>query len=116
METTDPRRVGWIALGSLGVVGLLLLVWLVWSRPPQMGADEETFRTVDALYTAFRMKDAGKVAQCESRLRARRDAGKLPASAAAHLDMVIATARGGDWQSATQRLYSFMAAQRRETR
>ena len=78
-----------------------------------MGADDDVFKTVDALFTAVNMKDEAKLAQCERRLHAYRDAGKLPKSSAEYLDGVIAKARAGSWDSATERLYEFMLAQRR---
>ena len=54
--------------------------------------------------------------QCEKRLHSHREAGKLPESPAAFLDGIIAKARAGKWDSATERLYDFMLAQRREGR
>jgi hypothetical protein len=85
-------------------------------RPPQMGADDEVFRTVDALYTAVTARQEKLLTQCETRLNAHKAAGKLPPNAAAYLDNVIATARAGRWQPAAERLYDFMATQRRSTR
>jgi hypothetical protein len=73
-------------------------------------------RTVDALFTAVTARDEKLLAQCEQRLHAYRDAGKLPQSAARHLDGVIATARAGSWRPAAERLYSFIQRQRRATR
>lgn len=112
MGTGDPTRVGLLAMGGLVVLAAVLVGIALWPTP-QMGPDEEVFRTVDALYTAVRLRDADKVARCEKRLHAARDAGKLPGSAASRLDGVIAMARAGGWQAATERLYSFMKAQRR---
>ena len=39
---------------------------------------------------------------------------ELPAAAADYLDGIIGQARGGRWQAAAERLYTFMMAQRRE--
>lgn len=113
-EGVSRERVAAVALGGLVVAGVVAVVIAYLSRPPQMGADPDVFRTVDALYTAVRLKDEGKLGQCEGRLREYRALGKLPAGPADHLDGVIATARGGDWDRAAERLYEFMAAQRRE--
>ena len=108
---SDRRRVLWVGMAVLALAG----VAAYWFRPPpQMGVDPDVFETVDALYTAVRLKDAGRVTACEQRLHAARDAGKLPASAAGHLDGVIGRARDGGWQAAAERLYDFMLAQRRE--
>jgi hypothetical protein len=113
----DRQRTRILAL-SLAAIGaaVVALVVLALSRPPQMGPDEDVFTTVDALYTAVRARDERRLSQCEQRLIAYRQAGKLPTAAADHLDGVIATARGGSWQSAAERLYEFMIAQRRDGR
>ncbi|HJZ59003.1 MAG TPA: hypothetical protein VKE74_28930 [Gemmataceae bacterium] len=115
-ETDNRHRVAWLVLGGLLVAGVLVAVIAAFGRPPQMGADEDVFRTVDALYTAVRTKDEARVAQCETRLHSYRDAGKLPRESADYLDGVIAKAREGRWESAAERLYEFMLAQRREGR
>jgi len=86
-----------------------------WRRPPQMGADSQVFRTVDALFTAVTARDENLVAQCEQRLHVCRNDGKLPPKAAAFLDEVIAKARAGHWESAAQSLYDFMLTQRRDS-
>jgi len=113
MSDSGVRKVAYAVLG--GVVLLAAVAGLLSLRsPPQMGPDAEVFETVDALYTAVRNRDGPRVAQCEARLRESRAGGKLPKAAADRLDGVIATARGGDWQAAAERLYDFMLAQRRD--
>jgi hypothetical protein len=107
------RVAGYVLVGLVAVAALGVLIAYL-GRPPQMGADEEVFRTVDALYTAVRAKDTQRLAECEARLHGHRDAGKLPASSAEFLDAVIAKARAGKWESATESLYEFMLAQRRD--
>lgn len=79
-----------------------------------MGADTETFTAVDALFTAVTARDEKLLASCAQRLHALKDAGKMPAIAGDHLDGVIGKARAGRWESAAERLYQFMIAQRRE--
>ena len=112
-DLAKRARILLFALGSLAVGAVLwLLVWL--ARTPQMGADEEAFHTVDALFTAVTARDETLLAQCEQRLHAHRDAGKLPGEASDYLDGVIAKARDGRWQSAAEQLYQFMKVQRRE--
>jgi len=116
VKPVDRSRVaGYVLIGVVGFAAIALAVHY-FTRPPQMGTDDDVFKTVDALYTAIRMKDTGKLAQCEQRLHAQREAGKLPSGPAEYLDGVIAKARGGDWDSAVERLYEFMSAQRREGR
>ncbi len=100
-----------VGIGGVLLVGLLVMLW---SGPPQMGADEEVFRSVDALFTAVTARDEKLLGQCEQRLHAQRDAGKMPTEAGEYLDEVIARARSGKWETAAERLYEFMKAQRRE--
>jgi hypothetical protein len=95
-------------------ITIVLLVLAGCGKPPQMGSDEETFATVDALFTAVTARDVQKLAECERRLHELRDAGKLPKDAAEHLDGIMRKARGGGWESAAERLYAFMREQRRE--
>jgi hypothetical protein len=100
-------------LVGLVAVALLGVAVAYWMRPPQMGADEDVFRTVDALYTAVRSRNEVQLARCEERLQSYRGAGKLPKKSAEYLTRVIAKARSGRWETATEELYDFMLAQRR---
>jgi hypothetical protein len=103
---------------AAGVVSFALLLigcWFLWFRsPPQLGTDEEAFKSVDALFTAVTARDERLLGQCAQRLHALKDAGKLPRIAADYLDGVIGQAREGRWESAAERLYDFMQGQRRE--
>jgi hypothetical protein len=114
MKHSPTRRTALAAV--LVVLAVLVIVfWFVWwRRPPQMGADEEVFKTVDALFTAVTSRDENRLADCEQRLVTLEAAGKLPPEARVYLDKVIRKARGGNWESAAQTLYVFMRAQRRE--
>lgn len=112
-EVNRNRVAALVLAGLAGVAVIAVLVFLL-DRPPQMGADEDVFVTVDALYTAVRLKDESKLRSCEERLHGYRAAGKLPAAPAEYLDDVIANTRAGRWDTAAKRLYSFMIAQRRE--
>lgn len=116
VEPNNRARVAWWVLGGLAAIAVLLVALRYFTQPPQMGVDDDVFKTVDALYTAIRMKDEAKLTQCERRLHAYRDAGKLPERPAAFLDGIIEKARAGKWEAATERLYEFMMAQRREGR
>ncbi|HEY7424618.1 MAG TPA: hypothetical protein VH682_10350 [Gemmataceae bacterium] len=95
------------------VVLVGLFIWW-WSRPPQMGNDEEVAKAVDALFTAVTARDEKLLGNCERRLLALKDAGKLPPEASTFLDNIISKARAGRWESAAQSLYDFVRAQRRE--
>lgn len=114
-RTNGATKVAYLLLaGGLPAVvaSVLLLIWIL--RPPQMGADEEVFTTVDALFTAVTARDEKLLGECERRLHAYRDAGKLPRAASDYLDSVIRTSRAGGWTSAAETLYGFMRAQRRD--
>jgi hypothetical protein len=111
---STTRRVTLVAAGVAGLVVLAgLFIWW-WTRPPQMGPDEEVFHAVDALFTAVRARDEKLLGQCEQQLHTLRDARKLPGDASVHLDGIIQNALAGRWESAAQTLYDFMRAQRRE--
>jgi hypothetical protein len=113
-ETSLTTRRAAVAAAGFGVVVLLMVALVWWSRPPQMGADEEVARAVDALFTAVTARDTKLLGHCEQRLRALKDTGRLPGSAWDYLDGVIEKARAGRWESAAEGLYGFMRAQRRE--
>ena len=113
MATTDRNRVALIVLGVVAATRAIVL-FLNLGSPPQMGADEEVFRTVDALFTAVTGRNEKQLAQCEQRLKGYSEAGRLPPKAARSLDGIIATARTGRWQPAAERLYDFMKVQKRE--
>src|SRR5262245_31854085 len=98
-EAVSRNRIAAYFVGGLAAVAAIAVLIACVNRPPQMGADDEVFRTVDALYTAVRMKDETKVAQCEKRLQSYRETGKLPKSSADYLDRVIARTRDGRWES-----------------
>jgi hypothetical protein len=110
----DEKNVRKAALAAAGG-GLLLFgigsIW--WSRPPQVGGDKESLKVVEALYTAVSSHNPKRLAQCEEQLHTLRDEGKLPRPAADFLDGLIRTARAGNWQRATHKIFDFMRAQRR---
>jgi len=103
-----------------GILSLLVVVggirlWTGFHSQPQLADSDHVFQTVDALFTAVTAHDNQRLAACETRLTACKQAGELPSAAAKRLDRVIALAHAGDWDSAAHRLYNFMQAQRRQT-
>ena len=121
MKGTDLRtaqirsnRTIWMAIAAVLAIAAIIFVMVKRNRPPQMGVDDAAFHTVDALYTAICNRDEPRMNDCEQRLHSLRDEGKLPKSAAEHLDGIIAKARSGEWEAAAKRLYDFMLAQRRD--
>ena len=90
-------------------------MWL-WPRPPQMGADRDVAKTVDALFTAITARDEKLLGDCEYRLLAFKQEGNLPAKAFDSLDTIISSARAGSWESAAPvalRLHQSAAAGKR---
>jgi hypothetical protein len=111
MNQTRKRLARAAAIAGAAVI----VYWLFWwGRPPQMGGDKEAAKAVDALFTAVTARDAKLLGECEQRLRAHRAGGNLAPAASAYLDEIVSEARRGQWQSAAERLFEFMKAQRRE--
>jgi hypothetical protein len=117
MNKLTPRQaccvVGGVCL-TLVVTTWALFLW--WNRPPQLGPDDEVFKSVDALFTAITARDEKLLADCQRRLRTLKDAARLPTDASTYLDRIIKKARDGNWESAAERLYDYMRAQRRDVR
>jgi hypothetical protein len=97
-----PLAITLLALGCGGCGG-----------QPQIGEDRDTFKTVDALYTAVSLRDLKLVGQCESKLKELRDASRIPDRAFSSLGSIIAEAKDGKWEPALERLSTFMEGQRR---
>jgi hypothetical protein len=108
---SSPRL--WMGLGLAAALAIVLGVYWYWPTP-QIGPDENVMRTVDALFTAVTGRSEKGLTQCEKRLSADREAGKLPAAAGDVLDAVIRQARAGDWEASATRLYAFIRAQERD--
>ncbi|MFO0935927.1 MAG: hypothetical protein U0798_05355 [Gemmataceae bacterium] len=90
------------------------ILYHYWTRPPQMGASDEVFATVDALFTAVTAQDEGRLKDCEARLKRLEEAGELPTPAWKSLNSIIQTAKAGKWRASAESLYQFIQAQRRE--
>jgi hypothetical protein len=80
-------------------------------EPPQIGMDQGSFKTVDALYTAVSMRSVAELDRNEKLLESLRAERKLPDSAAAALRSIVAEARSGKWEDAQRRLGDFMRGQ-----
>jgi hypothetical protein len=95
--------------------GLALALALIpaCGRPPQIGADRDSFKAVDALYTAVSLRDPKELDRCAASLKTLGESKKLTEAAARSLDAIVAEARGGGWESAQTRLAAFMRGQRR---
>ena len=111
-DRNGPDR-RWVAAacGVLVVVSLFLLM-RYWGVPPQIGADEEVNKTVDALFTAMTSRDLARLDDCDRRLKSYHTAGRLPARPAQALAAMIQQARDGQWEPAAKRLYEFIYGQR----
>jgi hypothetical protein len=109
LEFAAMNRTAIVAVMS----SLLVLALGGCGGPPQIGAEKDTFKAVDALNTAVGLRDPKLVDRCEAKLKGLRDAGKIPEAASKSLDSIIAEAKGGKWEPAQERLSRFMAGQRR---
>jgi hypothetical protein len=82
-------------------------------RPAQIGKDRETFKAVDALYTAVSLRDPQLLQRCDQTLQSLRTSGKLAKAAHDSLESIVSEARAGKWEDAQSRLGDFMRGQRR---
>lgn len=116
MATTDSgnrSRAVTIAAGVLIAVVIVFFVRHLRSQP-QIGPDDQVFKTVDALFTATTSKNTEQLKDCDQRLKTYRQNGKLPAAAGKRLDAIIKQAESGQWKESAKTLYDFMLAQRRQ--
>jgi hypothetical protein len=111
---STTRRAAAVVAGAAALAGLVWLFMWWSSRPSQIGANEEVSEAVDALFTSVTARDEKLLAECQRRLVALKDSGKLPLPAATYLDNIINKARAGRWESSAQSLYDFVRAQRRD--
>lgn len=115
MEITDRidrRRLASVLIAVTAFVAGVLIVQYLRSYP-QMDADENVLKTVDALFTALNNKNSQHLNDCERQLQKYRDEGSLPSSAWRNLQGIIKRARAGEWESSSKTLYDFILAQRR---
>ncbi len=94
-------------------ISCLVLPFVGCGGPAQIGADRDSFKAVDALYTAVSLRDPKLVGQCEARLKGLRDASKMPQGAFSTLQSIIAETNDGRWEPAQDRLANFMEGQSR---
>lgn len=106
-------RQRWIGLAAGLALALACLTWGGCSRPAQIGGDELTFKEVDALYTAVTSRRTELLNASRQRLEALQAQGRLPQSAHAQLSQIIELADRQQWQTAAERLWTFMRGQRR---
>ncbi len=92
---------------------VLALVFCGCGGPAQIGEAPETFKAVDALYTAVSLREVKLVDPCHETLKGLHDAGKLGDDAFQSLEAMITDAKGGAWEDAQTRLSHFMQGQRR---
>lgn len=102
------------AVGAGGVLAVIILAFMVWSRlpPPQLETDEQVFNTVDALFTALTARDRTRLGECERRLNEYHENGKTSDAVAAALDGIMQQAHDGAWEPAAKKLYRFILGQR----
>lgn len=116
METTDrhdrKRIATFLIAATAFAAGALITQYL--RSTPQMNADEEVMKTVDALFTALTSKHIQRLNDCEQTLQKYRLDGRLANNASKSLEAIIQRARAGEWDSSSKTLYDFILAQRRK--
>lgn len=83
------------------------------SSPPQVLDDEETYSTVDALWTAVTSKRTDLVDRTAERLSSLNAEGKLSKEGLTALEAIIARTRKDEWMPAAQDLKAFIQGQRK---
>jgi len=92
--------------------GLILAVALSGCAPAQVLEDPETFKTVDALWTAVTARSTDLLNQADKELDKLAAAGKLSTAGRTELRAISDTAHSGKWDSAISSLRSFIRGQR----
>ena len=113
LRAAHRNRIALFTFGALTIAAGSVLYFGL-RTPPQMGTSRDVFTTVDALFTAIGNQDEKQLGDCERRLLAAKDAGKLPSPAWNYLSNVIAQAKSGRWRPAAESLYKFMLGQQRK--
>ena len=80
-------------------------------RAPSIGPDKEAFTTIDALFTAVSMRELAQLERNAATLDVLHHSGKLPDDAHDVLAAIIARARAGAWEPASDELRAFMLDQ-----
>lgn len=101
------------AIESLLLLAVVGLVVAGCSAPPQWGTDDETFKMVDALWTAVTAQDVKLVDQCAEKIVKLHDEGHMPDPAFEYLQTVVAKAHSAQWPKARDQLKKLIRAQRR---
>jgi hypothetical protein len=114
MDIESYARRPFVSFAAIAGIGVVVLVVFVSRMTPQIGTDEEVFKTVDALFTAITSHDSKRLEECEQRLKTYRQSGTLPIASSDLLASIIEQARSGAWDSSARRLYDFMRSQRRQ--
>src|SRR5262245_1035512 len=94
----------------LAVLGAMAALAVIGCGSPQIGPDDEAFKTVDALYTAISLRDPAQTERCAKTLTALHDTGRLPDNAYRRLETIITRAHGdpSSWEKARVALRDFM--------
>lgn len=100
----------------LGVTLLLACVLGGCGSPPQVFHDEQTYKTIDALWTALSTRRRDLLESTSAELSRLNSAGKLSPEGLAALTPILEKARRDEWQPAMVDLKAFIQGQRREQR
>lgn len=94
------------------LIGLCLAIAVGGCAPTQVLGDPETFKALDALWTAVTSRKTELVNQVDKELDRLASAGKLSSEGRAELRTISDTALKGQWESAAQSLRTFIKGQR----
>ena len=108
----SPRKSPGLWIAGLALVIACVVAIRIFTSVPQLGGDEEVFKTVDALFTAVISQDRLALDRCKQQLAAFQQEGVIAGNVVAKLDSIILQAEQGGWEVAAKRLYSVMLAQR----
>ena len=111
IDRINRNRIATFLIATVAFAAGALIVQYLRSFP-QLEANEEVLKTVDALFTALTSKNSQRLNDCDQKLKKFRDDGSVSSSAAKKLDAIIQRARAGEWEASSKTLYEFILGQR----
>lgn len=107
----ERLRTPWACCALMGILALGGC-----GSPPQVFHEEQTYKTIDALWTALSTKRSDLLEATAADLNRLNAEGKLSPEGLAALSPILEKARRSEWQPAMVDLKAFIQGQRREQR